>query len=199
MRPGGWRTAALLLAGLLLALPLQAQVHASLAQAWNGAGPGSETQATLLWAPYGGLRLSQLAGVELEPTLERNDQSLTLTRPQANLLLPQVLWLWDYLSYGAGRPMPFDFLTAYLALGQAQGELDLAGKSYQVQGRHWATQPLPQETAPGRLNAVSLGFYGGESFVSLDIGLRRLWGSYGATGEQEFRQLQLLLALGVGF
>ncbi len=156
-------------------------------------------QAVLLLPPYFGLRVTQWKGLPLEEHYQVQNSQITQFNLELEQTLTEALWLIDYLHHGPARPMPFEFLTAYLGIGYASGPMRVRQTRY-IADKGQLVQSMREESAPAKTGSLTLGLYGGERFINLDIGLRYLLSNYQTQeGSSSAKKLQFLLAITLAY
>jgi len=187
---------------LLLLIPTLGQAqnyHISAGVAEDLISKKATKEITALYLPNFGIRLSQFDAFPLQSYESEREGQLILGELEQGLTLPQFLWLIDYIHYEVARPMPFEFLTGYLGIGMVSGDMTYHGRSYQAQDNS-LIQTGEATTVRGNLKSISFGLYGGESYLSMDLGLRYLFGDFELAGNREnFSKLQLNFILGFGY
>ncbi|MDX2469499.1 MAG: hypothetical protein QNL04_02860 [SAR324 cluster bacterium] len=159
------------------------------------------TELTLLAGPYLGLRYSYYPAISggKGVTFPNDSSEVTEWKSEAEVTIPSLLWLLDYQKYSNKGRKPFDFLCAYLGLGFAKATFteSLTVNSYSMGA--WTSAESTQESQ-ANMGLLTFGFFGAESFVSVDARLEFLYSKFESLGgSQKIQQARLVFALGFGY
>lgn len=156
---------------------------------------------TLLYAKSFGLRYSLIPDISFVSTDELNT-TLKIIEVDGDFKLPMFMKTLDYRSFYGNNKTLFDFLTAYVAFGLGDMELELAAEEYTADSSALKQSDLT-EVLKARTVALAIGLYGGERFLVTDLRLMYALGSIEkseVTGkEYQFHLWMLVLGIGVFF
>ncbi len=157
------------------------------------------TELTLLAGPVLGLRYSSYPAIRGAEGIVFSGGTATQWQSEAQVNIPSLLWLLDYQKYSNKGKKPFDFLCAYLGLGFAKANFTETQSANSYSGGSWNSSQITQESQ-ANIGLVTFGFFGAESFVSIDTRLEFLYSKFDSLGgSQKIQQARLVFALGFGY
>lgn len=173
-----------------------AMVHYELMeQKWPG------YDLTLIFQNRYGLRYSLMQEMDFLETISDEDGSVKKNSFEGDLHLPMVLKMLDFKTFKEGPAQVFDFVSAYVGVGYNTLELTMNQKEYYADGGN-LVKTTRDETVNARVGAFSIGMYGGDSFIVIDLRLRYIRGTVDSSDyvdeENEFDKWMMIVSLGFG-
>ena len=161
-----------------------------------------EFDVTLLFYGNWGIRYSVIDHFKFLHLSEADESSFKDSEFEGNIKLPILLKTIDYKTFGDTKGKIFDFITAYAGLGYNHQELKLTQDQYDAQAST-LQKSTRSETVQSSLTALTFGFYGGESFLVIDLRLLFLMGKTEASSlvdqQNNFSNWLMTMSVGIGF
>ena len=163
-------------------------------------GPGFDL--TLLYNGNWGLRYTIMEDISFLDFVEESNSSISQIKLQGDLKLPMVFKTIDYRAFEKSKTKVFDFLTAYVGVGDNNLELSLTVDEYQAEANTLQKNSY-HEVVNSPISAAAFGLYGGERFLVIDVRLLFIKGkteSSDTIDEQyDYETWMMLISLGIGF
>ncbi len=157
---------------------------------------------TMIYKSNLGIRYSHMQDVSFLETVSDEDGAVKRNNFEGDLKLFMFLKMLDFKTFQEGPANVFDFITGYVGVGYNALELTLTQKEYYAVANNLA-EKTREETVNSQVGALSIGLYGGDSILVIDLRLRYIKGVVEASDyenkENYFDRWMFIVGLGIGF